>query len=47
MMDTLLDCSHLVTGKPAPYADAGVGYEVVSTPEGQGGLADCGPSAQN
>jgi hypothetical protein len=37
-MDALLDRSHLVAGKPAPYPDAGVGYEVVTTLEGQGGL---------
>ena len=39
-MDALLDRSHLMAGKPAPYKDAGVGYEVVNTTmEGQGLLS--------
>ena len=38
-MDSLLDRSHLKTGKAAPYNDAGVGYEVVKSAAGQGLLS--------
>ena len=39
VMNCLLDRNHLVSGKPAPYKDAGVGYEIVSTATGQGLLS--------
>lgn len=39
VLDKLLDRKHMLSGKPAPYKDAGVGYEVVVTAEGPGLLS--------
>lgn len=39
VLDNLLDRTHLVEGKAAPYKNEGVGFEVVKTPEGAGLLS--------
>lgn len=39
VLEQLLDRSHMTAGKPAPYGESGVGYEVVQTAEGPGLLS--------
>jgi hypothetical protein len=36
MLGAILDRGHLINGKPRPYADTGVGYEVVNQMDGAG-----------
>ena len=39
MLDKLLDRAHMLNGKPAPYKDVDVGFEVVHHGDGSGILA--------
>ena len=39
MLDKLLDRTHMLHGKPAPYKDVDVGFEVVHHGDGSGILA--------
>ena len=39
VLEQLLDRKHLACSKPAPYAEYGVGYEVVQQLEGSGLLS--------
>lgn len=36
MLDSILDRGHLVANKERPYAESGVGYEVVAQIDGSG-----------